>query len=145
MASVISATTGAVYGAVPTSSQHEEFIGSARVLLEDAQEQFQAGDADLALESAYRSALRTAGASISQSAVVAKRKRLPSSAWEKLSLTGARGAHWADTFSGFSRLRGRVASGIELRPSKREVERLIDFAEQFFLEVSGGQDTLSAA
>lgn len=145
MASVISATTGAVYGAVPAVSRQEEFISTARALLEDAQDQLASGSFDLALESAYRSALRTAGAAIVQSPAVAKRKRLPSSAWDKLALTGARGAYWAETFAGFSRLRGRVASGIELRPCESEVKRLVGLAGQYFEEVAGEQDMLSAA
>ena len=58
MSSVISATTGAVYGAVPATLQHDEFLASGRALLEDAHAQLAAGAYDLALESAYRAALR---------------------------------------------------------------------------------------
>lgn len=145
MFSVVSATTGAVYGAVPAALRHDEFLDSARALREDAHAQLVAGAYDLALESAYRAALRTAGAAIAQSAVVAKRKRLPSSAWEKLALTGSRGSYWAQTFAGYSRLRGRVASGIELKPRAADVERLVGLADEFFNEVAGEGDDLSAA
>jgi len=145
MSSVISATTGAVYGAVPATLQHDEFLASGRALLEDAHAQLAAGAYDLALESAYRAALRTAGAVIAQSAVVAKRKRLPTSAWDKLALTGARGAYWANAFSGFSRLRGRVASWIELNPQRGDVERLVQLASEFFGETAGEGSDMTAA
>ncbi|MDK8625381.1 SAV_6107 family HEPN domain-containing protein [Corynebacterium appendicis] len=145
MSSVISATTGAVYGVVPVASRHDEFLQSARALLADAHAQLAAGSYDLALESAYRAALRTAGAVIAQSTVVAKRKRLPTSAWEKLALTGSRGTYWANTFSGFSRLRGRVASGIELKPRVADVGRLVELAEEFFAEAGGEGSGMSAA
>lgn len=145
MSSVISATTGAVYGAKPAASRHDEFLSSAHALLNDAHDQLAAGAPDLALESAYRAALRTAGAAAAQSPVVAKRKRLPTSAWDKLALTGPRGKYWADTFSGFSRLRGRVASGIELRPRREEAERLLDLASSFYEEIAGEEYGMTAA
>ncbi|MDN8593599.1 MULTISPECIES: SAV_6107 family HEPN domain-containing protein [unclassified Corynebacterium] len=142
---MISATTGAVYGATPAPSRHDEFLSSAHAHLNDAHDQLAAGTPDLALESAYRAALRTAGAAAAQSPVVAKRKRLPTSAWDKLALTGPRGKYWADTFSGFSRLRGRVASGIELRPRREEAERLLDLASSFYGEIAGEEDGMTAA
>lgn len=145
MSSVVSATTGAVYGATPTASRHDEFLESARVLLDDARVQFAAGSGDLAVESAYRAALRTAGAVIAGSATVAKRKRLPTSAWEKLALTGPRGKYWADTFSAFSRMRGRVASGIELHPRAEDVELLLNLAMDFYCETSGEEGGMFAA
>lgn len=145
MASVISATTGAVYGATPAASRHDEFLRAAALLLEDAREQLASGAVDLALESAYRAALRTAGAVVAESDVVAKRKRLPTSAWEKLALTGPRGAYWADTFSGFSRMRARVASGIELHPCADDVERLFSLALAFYGETAGEEGAMFAA
>lgn len=145
MSSVVSATTGAVYGATPATSRHDEFLESARPLLDDAQRQLMAGAGDLAVESAYRAALRTAGAVIAQSATVAKRKRLPTSAWEKLALTGPRGAYWAESLSKFSRMRGRVASGIELHPRVEDVERLVGLAASFYAETAGGEDGMFAA
>lgn len=145
MASVVSATTGAVYGAAPAVSRHDDFLLAASALLADAREQLDAGADDLALESAYRAALRTAGAAITQSDVVAKRKRLPTSAWEKLALTGPRGSYWAEKFSGYSRVRGRVASGIELRPRKEDVDSLFALALNFYTETAGEQGGAVAA
>lgn len=145
MSSVISSTTGAVYGATPAMSRHDEFVGAAGLLLEDARGQLAAGAADLALESAYRAALRTAGAMIAQSATVSRRKRLPSSAWDKLALTGPRGKYWAEIFVRFSRQRGRVASGIELHPDPVEVERLFEYATAFYEETAGEKGGASAA
>ena len=43
MSSVISATTGAVYGAKPEASWHDEFLSSAHALLNDAHDQLAAG------------------------------------------------------------------------------------------------------
>lgn len=145
MNSVISATTGAAYGTVPAATRHEEFLDAARELLVQAAHQASQGKADLALESAYRAALRTAGAVIADSPAIAKRKRLPSSAWAKLRLTGARGAHWAEVFESYSRLRGRVASGIELRPDPAVAAELIDRAGEYYAEVSGEVTGLAAA
>lgn len=146
MNSIISATTGATYGSVPTvpaSGKRDTFLGNAHALLEETVARLEQGKADLALEAAYRAALRTAGAVIEGSAVIAKRKRLPSSAWEKLKLTGVRGRHWAEIFESYSALRGRVASGIELYPDPAEVEALVGKAVEFFdevsLEVAGGE------
>lgn len=145
MSSVVSATTGAVYGTTPAVSRRDEFLAAAGPLLEDARDQLAAGAGDLALESAYRAALRTAGAVVAQSATVAKRKRLPTSAWEKLALTGPRGTYWANTFSDFSRIRGRVASGIELHPRTADVERLLGYAIDFYAETAGETGGMSAA
>lgn len=145
MNSVISATTGAAYGTAITVSRQEGFLDAARELLSDALEQECAGHFDVALESAYRAALRTAGAQVAASPAVGKRKRLPSSAWDKLKLTGERGAYWSSVFSSYSRMRGRVASGIDLQPSPVRVRELIRDAEKFFAEVSGESTGLAAA
>ena len=145
MNSVISATTGAVYGAVPAASRGENFLGAARALLSEAYAYLGAEQPDLALESAYRAALRTAGAVLANSPVIAKRKRLPTSAWAKLILTGVRGAYWADVFEGYSRLRGRVSSGIELKPDATTVAELVDRAAEFYAEVAGEAPGMAAA
>lgn len=145
MNSIISATTGATCGTVPRVTQYEVFLDSARELLADAQLRIARGEYDLAIESAYRAALRTAGAAIAESAAVAKRKRLPTSAWDKLRITGARGKVWADVFSGYSALRGRVASGIELRPNPVKATALVADAADFYAEVTGVGDGMAAA
>ncbi|EFK53589.1 SAV_6107 family HEPN domain-containing protein [Corynebacterium genitalium ATCC 33030] len=145
MNSVISATTGTVYGTVPAASRSENFLGTARALLDESYAHLGAGRSDLALESAYRAALRTAGAVVADSAVIAKRKRLPTSAWAKLKLTGVRGGYWAEVFEGYSRLRGRVASGIELKPDGALVAELVDRAAAFYAEVAGEGPGMAAA
>ena len=145
MNSVISATTGAAYGVVPRVTRQESYLATARDLLDGALARQAEGAYDLALEDAYRAALRTAGAVVAGSDVVANRKRLPSSAWDKLALTGPSGKRWAATFRGYSRLRGRVASGIELRPDPATVESLIVAVQEFFSEVAGeGTDRIAA-
>lgn len=136
--SVVSATTGDAYGATPKLTRYEAFASAAEVLLGQARQDFEVGSYDLALENAYRAALRTAGAFNAQSEVLRRRKRLPTSAWDKLALTGERGAEWAAIFSSYSALRGRVASGIELDPDRTVVGKLMADAEEFYQELVGG-------
>ncbi|WIM66982.1 SAV_6107 family HEPN domain-containing protein [Corynebacterium breve] len=130
--SVISATTGAVVGATRRSAKEDRFLRDAEALLDAARAHFDQGRTDLALEDAYRAALRTAGAISARSTVLARKKRLPTNAWDKLRLTGGEGAHWAGEFSSFSALRGRVALGIEDRPSRLDTQRLISLAGAFY-------------
>lgn len=136
MGNVISATTRSAYG-IRRGGQREAFLSSAGELLDTSRTHLESGSYDLALEYAYQAALRTAGAEVASSASIARRKRLPSSAWDKLALTGPSGKERAVTFRGYSRLRGRVASGIELQPDPAEVEKLVDLAHNFFREVNG--------
>ncbi|UUA86605.1 MULTISPECIES: SAV_6107 family HEPN domain-containing protein [Corynebacterium] len=134
MNSVISATTNEVYGARVRQSKRDQFLETADGCLTYAYERFEEGAYDEAMEYAYRAALRTAGAVCSDSPVIQKRKRLPSSAWKKLALTGKGGERWANVFESFSRERGRVASGIEHMPPADRVAQLLEQAEQFYLE-----------
>lgn len=135
MGSIVSATTGKAYGAAAMSSRADAFLDAAEVLLVQAQEDFAAGRYDLAMENAYRAALRTAGAYCAGSAEIRKRKRLPTNAWKKLALAGKEGEAWSRTFSAFSALRGRVASGIELDPEADVVGELLGNAEAFYREL----------
>lgn len=144
MGSVVSATTGRAYGAAVKQTRREAFEDAAEALLAQAREDFAARRYDLALENAYRSALRTAGAFNSESQELRKRKRLPTSAWDKLALTGNVGAAWASTFSAYSALRGRVASGIEPNPDRAVVATLIRQAGEFFRELQGGAASAAA-
>ncbi|MHA2789368.1 SAV_6107 family HEPN domain-containing protein [Corynebacterium sp. S7] len=138
MNSVISATTGSVSGAPTRVGKSGAFLSSAESLLHSAQTYLQEGKLDLALEYAYRAALRVAGAVNADSPVIRKRKRLPSSAWQRLALTGASGQKWATEFEQYSALRGRVASGIVTSPNRAVVERVFSLAAEFFAEVSYG-------
>lgn len=132
MSSVVSATTSKAYGSVSRPSRRDAFLSSADSLLLAAHEEVERGQFDLAMESAYRAALRVAGAVCAGSATVKKRKRLPTSAWDKLALTGAQGQQWAARFRQFSRERGRVASGIEASPDPVVVLDLLAAAEEFY-------------
>ena len=71
----------------------DSFIFSAEALLAQAHADFAARRYDLAMENAYRAALRIAGACNARSIVLRKRKRLPTNAWDKLALTGESGQH----------------------------------------------------
>ncbi|AWB81561.1 hypothetical protein C3B44_03630 [Corynebacterium yudongzhengii] len=133
MGDVISATTKFS----TRQLKRERFLASARDLLDSARKEMAAGAFDLALEYAYRGALRVAGACIADSVVLARRKRLPSSAWERLALVGEAEKEWAQTFSGFSRLRSRVMSGIEKVPPAGVAEEVVELAAEFLAETEG--------
>ncbi|MDO5511208.1 SAV_6107 family HEPN domain-containing protein [Corynebacterium sp.] len=140
MAQIISATTRFA-GA---GSRRADFILKARALLVQAVQHREAGEWDLALEMAFQAALRTAGARISASAV-ARRRRLPTSAWEQLQLVDADGQRWASEFSQYSRLRSRVVAGLELSVDHAVVNRIMDLAAEFLAEVEGEAGWLPAA
>ena len=75
MGSVVSATTGAVYGRGARISKADQFLAAAEELIGLAHDDFEAGRHDVAMENAYRAALRVAGARNAGSPVVRKRKR----------------------------------------------------------------------
>ena len=132
MSTIVSATTKAPYGASAGASKSGRYFAAADELLRRAHEEKDAGAADLALEYAYRAALRVAGAVCAESPVIRKRKRLPSSAWDKLALTGESGRAWAHRLSAYSSLRGRVASGIETAPNPVTVALFLGEVEDFY-------------
>lgn len=140
MSNVVSATTK-FRG---RSTKREEFISKADALLAEARVQHAAGNHDVALESAYRAALRTAGARIAASKV-AKRVRKPQGAWEQLKLVDEDGKQWAEVFEAFSRTRSRVASGLDFNVEPLIVARLIVHVEEFLAEVEKEAGWLSAA
>lgn len=144
MASVVSATTGSVYGAGARVSRADQFLAAAESLIAQAHDDFEAGRHDLAMENAYRAALRVAGARSAQSPVIRKRKRLPTNAWDKLALTGAAGAEWAAVFRRYSGQRGRVASGIDLNPGSAVVHRLLADVEDFYSATVAGESAVAA-
>ena len=139
VSSVISATTRKAYGAAVQPSRRDAFLAAAEQLLAAADREMDTGAIDLAMEYAYRAALRIAGAVNADSAVLRKRKRLPTSAWDKLALTGAQGQMWAARLQTFSGQRGRVASGLDQRPDPVIVQRLLDTTKAFYLEVHPGE------
>lgn len=129
MTNVVSATTK--FSGRP--SKREEFLSKAAVLLVEARAQQAAGRYDVALETAYRAALRTAGARIAASKV-AKRVRKPQGAWEQLKLVDESGKQWAEVFEAFSRKRARVASGLDFNVEPLIVARLVAHVEEFLAE-----------
>ncbi|SDR87168.1 SAV_6107 family HEPN domain-containing protein [Corynebacterium timonense] len=132
MSSIISATTRS------RAATSDRFFAAADELLLRAREEEARGADDLALEYSYRAALRVAGAVCAESPVLRRRKRLPSSAWEKLALTGEFGEAWARRFSAFSSLRARVASGIADAPPSDVVRGFMDAVEEFFAAAQPG-------
>lgn len=136
MAKIISATTRFAGGGagVGHGTQRADFILKARALLSQARSHRAAGEWDLALETAYQAALRSAGARISGSAV-SKRRRRPTGAWDQLRMVDENGERRAAEFEQYSRLRSRVASGLEPELDTRVVERVMGMAEEFLAEV----------
>ncbi|MDO5453488.1 MAG: SAV_6107 family HEPN domain-containing protein [Corynebacterium sp.] len=141
MAQIISATTR-VGRRVSARDRH---LFAARTSLDRARAHFSRNEAGLALENAYLAALRTAGARIAVSEVLAKRKRLPSSAWDKLALVDGAGCARAQEFSRYSAWRSRVGSGIERDPDVGLVGDLLARAEAFLAEVEADAGWRSSA
>ncbi|HKM24975.1 MAG TPA: SAV_6107 family HEPN domain-containing protein [Corynebacterium sp.] len=135
MAQIISATTRFA-GA---GTRRADFILKAQ-----AHVHREAGEWDLALESAYQAALRTAGARISASAVAGRRRR-PTGAWDQLRMVDAEGEKWAAAFSQYSRLRSRVASGLEREVDHGVVSTVMELAARFLAEAEAEAGWVPAA
>lgn len=135
MAQIISATQSRSTGrfAGKQGAKRARFLFQARELLDQARGYAADGRFDQALEVAYQSALRTAGARVAVS-VVSRRRRLPTSAWERLALVGAEEKQWAEAFKSYSRTRARVASGLDVTPDEEYVYGLMQQAAQFLDE-----------
>ncbi len=142
MAQIISATTR--FTGAGAGTRRADFILKAQALLSQARAHRGAGEWDLALESAYQAALRTAGARISAS-VVAGRRRRPTGAWDQLRMVDAEGERWAVVFGQYSRLRSRVASGLERDADPEVVSTVIELAARFLAEVEAEAGWVSAA
>ncbi|WP_312714824.1 SAV_6107 family HEPN domain-containing protein [Corynebacterium flavescens] len=147
MAQIISATAR-LNGAgrqAPGELKRDRFLRQASELIASARGFAAEKRWDRALELAYQAGLRTAGARVAVSPV-AKRRRLPSSAWEQLSLVSAADKAWAAEFSRYSRIRSRVASGLEDAPSSETVFAVLELAARFLdATVSDGEfDDLAA-
>lgn len=132
MAQIISATTQfkgkGLTGSGMAKQRH--FLGKAVELLAQARKSAAEGRMEEALEYAYQAGLRTAGARVAVS-TVAQRRRKPSSAWEQLMLVSDGDAQWAKDFGRYSRLRARVASGLEDEVSDAVVYEVMDLAARF--------------
>lgn len=135
MAQVISATARRVQRQGGNGAKRQRFLTQAALLLADARADASTGRMDQALEKAYQAALRTAGACVAASATVSKRKRLPTSAWDRLSLVGVEEKQWAEKFRAYSRTRSRLASGIDRDVADSVVYGLMELAARF-LEIS---------
>lgn len=132
MAQVISATAAA-RGRNREAMQRvrrDRFLGQALDLLVDARRSAAEGRFEDALEMAYRASLRAAGARVAASAV-SRRRRLPTSAWEQVALIGPADAQWAAEFTGYSRVRSRVASGMDPVPAADTVYQYLALATRY--------------
>ncbi|AKK03532.1 SAV_6107 family HEPN domain-containing protein [Corynebacterium epidermidicanis] len=142
MNTVVSATTR--FARRP-QIKHIQMISRASVLLRDASWAYRAGNYSDAVEFSYQAALRTAGAYVAASPI-AKRKRLPRSAWDQLSLVDGAGKGWARQFARFSQLRSRLLTGLEVDFEPVDALRLLNLSEQFldFVESVGLETTVAA-
>ena len=132
MAQIMSATTR--FTGAGQGTRRADVLAKARALLSQAVRHREAGEWDQAFEAAYQAGLRTAGAKISASPVAA-RKRRPTSAWEQLRLVDEDGERWAAAFGQYSRLRSRVASGLERDVEPVVVDHVVALSAEFLAEV----------
>ncbi|GAA1474075.1 SAV_6107 family HEPN domain-containing protein [Corynebacterium felinum] len=100
---------------------------------------------DLALDSAYQAALRTAAAAVALSPV-ARRVRKPASAWAQLRLVGKDAAVWADKCEKYSKLRSHALSGITTDIDVAQVDALINLVSEFIdaVETQSGSSPAAA-
>ncbi|OFN77869.1 SAV_6107 family HEPN domain-containing protein [Corynebacterium sp. HMSC074E01] len=130
MAQVISATAAAARSRNREAMQRDRFVNQALDLLADARSSAAEGRLADALELAYRASLRAAGARVAAS-TVSRRRRLPTSAWEQVALIGPADAQWAEGFREYSRVRSRVASGLEPVPEPDAVYQYLALAARY--------------
>ncbi|APT92219.1 hypothetical protein CPHO_04185 [Corynebacterium phocae] len=142
MAQVISATTA--FGRNSLSGKRTRFLLQAHDLLLRARSRAAAGDFEQAVEYAYQAALRTAGAWVADSSV-GRRKRLPASAWDRLSLVGGAAGEWVELFRPYSRLRSRLISGLEDSVSADNAMALISSVADFLYAAEGTELVAAAA
>ncbi|EJZ82774.1 SAV_6107 family HEPN domain-containing protein [Corynebacterium otitidis] len=98
-------------------------LDRAAALLSEAHARLAAGEPADAVELAYQAALRAAGAVVAGAGMTGRR-RAPSNAWDKLRMVSPEAAAWADRLSSYSRLRGRLLSGLEAGVEPATAERL---------------------
>lgn len=134
MAQIISATTK--FQSAGNSAKRQRFLLQAHDLLFRARQEAAGGNMEDALELAYQAALRTAGAWVAGSAV-ANRKRLPSSAWDRLDLVGAEARAWSKSLRAYSRTRSRVISGLDDTVAEGTVLELIAAVGEFLNAAEG--------
>lgn len=116
-------------------SASEQMLGRAGGLLEQARTEAERGNLEDALEHAYQAALRAAGAWVDSAKL--RKRRGPANAWDQLERAGAAGRMWAVKFRAFSKLRGRVASGLPVDLSAANVAELVALAGEFLTAVDG--------
>ena len=141
MVQIISAATR--FADAGKAGKRVRFLAQGYDLLDRARVEASAGKYEEALEFVYQAALRTAGAWVASSRV-AKRKRLPSSAWERLALVGEDAQEWADKLKAYSRTRSRVISGLDDSVEPEVVLELMALVGEF-LAVVDGNDALPFA
>lgn len=136
----ISATVTHVNG----MNNDANFLSKASVLIVQATEERARGAWADALEYAYRAGLRVAGARLALADGV-RRRRPPVGALNKLRLVGPHEAQWADRLAQFSRVRSRLAAGMEHTVDPEVVDSLIEVVTAFLQSVESGEQQPLAA
>lgn len=135
MTHIISAT--AKYARSGHSGKRLHFLFQSYELLQRARLEAAAGHCEEAFEYAYQAALRGAGSWVAGTPV-SQRRRLPSSAWDRLALTGIEGRRWSGKLRAYSRQRSRLITGLDDAVDMEAVLRLISVVAEFLDAVEGG-------
>ncbi|AZA08917.1 SAV_6107 family HEPN domain-containing protein [Corynebacterium pseudopelargi] len=131
MNTVISATTG-----YQRPGKAGQLLDQSAALQREAAAMLERGDNTVALEYAYRAALRVAGAWVSQTPI-ARRVRKPKGVWAQLELTGNAGQAWAQEFQRWSTLRARASMGLEVDIDAAKVRALMSLVGDFTQAIDG--------
>ncbi|GGG70705.1 SAV_6107 family HEPN domain-containing protein [Corynebacterium pelargi] len=131
MNTVVSATTG-----YQRPGKAGQLLHQSAMLQREAVAMLERGDITVALEYAYRAALRVAGAWVSQTPI-ARRVRKPQGVWAQLELSGEAGQAWAREFHPWSTLRARASMGLEVDVDAAKVRALMSLVEDFAQAIDG--------
>lgn len=121
------------------AGQVGRFLRSAEQLECQARVELEAGETENAYLSAYRAALRLAGAWV-QRTPVGRKTRKPSGAWAQLAQTGVAGQQWAASFQSWSQLNRRVSLGLVQGMEPDTVVALLELVERFAQAVLSGEE-----
>lgn len=145
MEPLISATTLHSHRYGSRFSRADTFLAKAsRLPAQAAQARSQERLAD-AVEFAYQAGLRAAGARLAEAGSPRSRsRRAGQGAFDRLRKLSVADAAWAERMSRFSRVRSRLAIGLDSEVETKVVDRLISEVSAFLASIEAA-DELSAA
>lgn len=115
-------------------SDAELFAWKAHTLLSQGKKEHGLGNYEMSVELAYQAALRCVGAMVAASSL-ARKKRLPTNAWDQLRLLGECEAQQADEFQRFSVLRKRATLGVGPELTESAVAEMLAAVDSFVDDV----------